>query len=200
MTAPSLHRIAVTTLTVSLTLCGLTSCSTSSSADRNGEKLNSPEPQSANTQSEDPLADLATELTDGAQPFDGIVTSGQPSREQFDRLDKTGIRTVVNFRPHDEKGAWNERERAEEMGLEYINIPIAGADDLNRPTAERFDDALRNHPAPFLVHCSSSNRVGAMFALRAFWLQDKSAEESLEIGRSAGLSGLETAVRERMSE
>ena len=46
-----------------------------------------------------------------------------------------------------------------------------------------------------LMHCGSGNRVGAMMALRARWVQGRSAEEALAIGRSSGLKGLEGDVR-----
>jgi uncharacterized protein (TIGR01244 family) len=175
-------------------------CSTSNSAGRNETTSERTAAHSEATPADDARTELVADLPNGAQPFEGIVTSGQPTPEQFDRLDDAGIQTVVNLRPHSEKGARNDRRRAEQMGLQYINIPIAGAEDLNRENVERFHDALQDHPALFLVHCSSSNRVGAIFALRAFWLQEKSAEESLEIGRRAGLSSLEEAVRDRMSD
>jgi hypothetical protein len=46
-----------------------------------------------------------------------------------------------------------------------------------------------------LVHCGSSNRVGALLALRAAWLKGATLEAALAAGRSAGLTGLESAVR-----
>jgi hypothetical protein len=40
--------------------------------------------------------------------------------------------------------------------------------------------------------------VGALLALKAFQLDGASAEEALDLGRRAGLKGLEPAVRERL--
>jgi len=50
------------------------------------------------------------------------------------------------------------------------------------------------NPSPVLVHCMSGNRVGALFALRAFWLQGMSAVEALAVGRRYGLTKLEPLV------
>jgi hypothetical protein len=48
------------------------------------------------------------------------------------------------------------------------------------------------------VHCASSNRVGAMAALRAAWIDGRPTEEALQIGRAWGLKSLEPTVRARL--
>ena len=50
------------------------------------------------------------------------------------------------------------------------------------------------------MHCASGNRVGAFFALKAFKYDGKSADESLKIGKAAGLTSLEGKVKALMSE
>ena len=47
-----------------------------------------------------------------------------------------------------------------------------------------------------LLHCGSGNRVGALLALKAFWLDGGSAEEALEVGLAGGVTRLEPTVRE----
>jgi rhodanese-related sulfurtransferase len=46
-----------------------------------------------------------------------------------------------------------------------------------------------------LLHCASGNRVGAMLALRARWLQGKSADEAMAIGKASGMTGLAADVK-----
>ena len=41
----------------------------------------------------------------------------------------------------------------------------------------------------------SGNRAGAMLALRAFYVQEKNLDESMQIGLAAGLTNLQGAVR-----
>ena len=50
-----------------------------------------------------------------------------------------------------------------------------------------------------MVHCASGNRVGALFALKAFHLEDADVESALASGREAGLTKLEETIRERLS-
>lgn len=140
------------------------------------------------------------DLPNMGRPYEGIVTAAQPSEEQFERLPEAGINTVVNLRTPEEMAelGWDEEAKAEELGLEYVNIPIGGPEDLTRDKVSLFSDVVRKEDKEILVHCSSSNRVGALFALRANWYMDATPKEALEIGRKAGLGDLEEAVRERL--
>ena len=47
-----------------------------------------------------------------------------------------------------------------------------------------------------LVSCASSNRVGAMFALKAFWLDKMPRDESLALGKKAGMLSLTPVVEQ----
>ena len=48
------------------------------------------------------------------------------------------------------------------------------------------------------MHCASGNRVGGLFALKAFYVDGKTPEEALEIGRSAGMTRTEAVVRQEL--
>lgn len=191
-------------LTVSL---ALSACSTSSSAET--ERTNSSSMSASNksdpgdsepsTVSED-RESSRLEIKDAARPFDGIITAGQPTPEQFEKLDDAGVQTVINFRSPEEKGTWDEETKAEKMGLTYVNIVVAGPDDLTRDKVDLFSDVLRKEDGDFLVHCGSSNRVGAMFALRAHWFGEANPEEAMKIGQRAGLDSLEEAVRSKIDK
>jgi hypothetical protein len=45
-----------------------------------------------------------------------------------------------------------------------------------------------------LVHCASGNRVGALFALKAHFVDGLSVPYSLAFGRTAGLDSLDVEV------
>lgn len=192
------ERIAAT-FVLAAALVALGACTTSSPGDRSSEpaseKQGAKEPSSVEQQS---LEELASTLPNGANPLEGIVTSAQPAPADLERASDR-IRTVLNLRPHDEEGARDEKAELQEFGIGYVHLPIGGADDLSRENVERFDEILERAERPLLVHCSSSNRVGALFALRAYWLREASQEEALATGRKAGLSALEDAVRQKMS-
>lgn len=175
-------------------LLAWTGCSTGGSTQREGASAEAQESR-REVQGAGEL-----ELPAMARPFEGMISAGQPSKAEFRTLTSTEVRTVINLRGAGEEGTWDEAAMAEQMGLEYVNIPITGPEDLTRGAVDLFSDVLRKEEGDFLVHCGSSNRVGAMFALRAFWLMGKSKEEALAIGEKAGLDTLEGAVRRKMEE
>lgn len=138
---------------------------------------------------------LLPELPQAGQPFPDVATAGRPSAAQFALARERGIRRVINLCPHGEPCAYDEPALMAELGLDYVNIPVAGPGDLSADKARALDAALGTAPGPVLVHCASSNRVGALFALRASQ-QGHTLEEALAIGRSAGLKAMEPMVRQ----
>jgi uncharacterized protein (TIGR01244 family) len=117
--------------------------------------------------------------------------SGQPSAEAITQLRSAGITTVIDLRPDQETPDLDEKAAVEKAGLKYRVLPIAGAADLTRENVVRFDQLLKETASEnVLIHCASGNRVGAMLALQARWMQGKTAEESLAIGKAAGMTGL----------
>jgi len=135
-------------------------------------------------------------LPNARQPMEGVVSGGQPSPEQLVAARDAGFRTVINLRTPGEPGTG--RDDVEALGMDYVSIPIAGADGLTLENTQAFVAALEEAKKPVILHCSSGNRIGALMALKAFHLDSKSAEEALEIGKAAGLTRLEQAVREHL--
>ena len=126
-----------------------------------------------------------------SSPLPGIYTSGQPSVAQFAGLKSIGISRVIHMRLASEKGTGWEEKAAEELGLDFVRLPIAGAKGLTRENVQRFADELaKESEAGTLVACGSSNRVGAMFALKAFWLDGATADDALRLGQEAGITRL----------
>ncbi len=125
-----------------------------------------------------------------------LYSGGQPSPEQLERLAREGVRTVINLRAPGEPDQYDERAEAERHGLHYVSIPVAGAQDLTPENVHRFSDELAQArlQGPLLIHCASANRVGAMVALEQGWHQGAGAISALELGRAAGLTGLEPVV------
>ena len=141
---------------------------------------------------------LLPELPNAGQPFPDISTAGRPSAEQFALARQRGVGTVINLCPVSEPAPYDEAALVAELGLRYVNIPVAGGGDLSEANARKLAEALADAQGRTLVHCASSNRVGALFALKAFWFDKKSADEALAIGRAAGLRAMEPAVRQLM--
>lgn len=132
---------------------------------------------------------------------DGLVVGGQPSADALRQAEENGIRAVVSLRRAQEDGFAEERAQVEAQGMRFIHIPVGGAGDLTEENARALDSAIGDAgPGATLVHCGSGNRVGALLALRAFYLQGKSPEEALQIGRDAGLTALDQAVQSRLNQ
>ncbi len=132
-------------------------------------------------------------------PVDGVLTGGQPSEEEIERVARAGYRTVVNLRTEGERGTWDEEPVVTDLGMRYISIPVAGVDDINVENARKLAEAVSDPDLrPLFVHCGSGNRIGALFAMKAFHLDGEDAETALAIGRSAGLTRLEPVVAERL--
>lgn len=132
-------------------------------------------------------------------PTDGVLTGGQPSEAQFRAAREAGFATVINLRNIGEPGVAEQAERLSKMGLTYHHLPVAGADGVTVENAKVFASMVDNADRPLLVHCGSGNRIGALAAMRAFHLDGESADEALAIGRAWGLTGLEPAVRAKLT-
>lgn len=131
-------------------------------------------------------------------PLASVLSGGQPTAEQIALAGRAGFRTVINLRTDQERGFEWEREAVEKSGMRYVQIPVAGAAGLTRDNAERLDRELERALAegPVLLHCASGNRIGALLALRAAWLEGVDPEKALQYGRDSGLTGLDAATSE----
>ncbi len=145
-----------------------------------------------------PTLEAATALgvPNARMPLPGIVAAGQITQAQLDGLVAAGYHTFVSLRPAAEAGAgWEESYLGSGSGSpSFVRIPVAGAQDLTRAAVEGLDRLLERAGEGTVVYCGSGNRVGALLALRARWLEGATAEEALELGRSAGMTRLEPAV------
>lgn len=97
-----------------------------------------------------------------AAPYVG--TGGVITDDGFDKLAGLGFKTIINLNT-DEEGAVEEGDKAKAAGLGYVSLQVS----TTAPTADQVAafSKYANDPAlyPILVHCESSNRVGAMWAL-----------------------------------
>ena len=134
-----------------------------------------------------------------AFPAPHRVASGRLQASDIAALERAGIRQVIDLSVDSETPDFDEAAAMRAAGISYHNLPIHGASDLTRTGVMQFDRLLRDAgDQPTLVHCASSNRVGAMIALRAALVDGHSTEAALAEGRRWGLKNLEPAVRERL--
>lgn len=127
-----------------------------------------------------------------------VFASGQPSQEQINVVSQAGIKHIINLRPSSEQD-WDESAYVNSLGMQYHNLPVAGAQGVTYENAQELTRLLKQFgDEPVLVHCSSGNRVGALIALSEYDKNGLDVEAALVEGRRWGLTGLEDDARNRM--
>jgi protein tyrosine phosphatase (PTP) superfamily phosphohydrolase (DUF442 family) len=129
----------------------------------------------------------ADELSAGnVAPLDvRFVASGQPDEAVLSAIADAGFVAVVDLRTGKEDRGLDEQATINRLGMAYASLPI--------------DRILENYEGRVLLHCGSGNRVGALFALREK-LHGASSDDALAVGKAAGLTRLESVVKERLAE
>ncbi len=133
------------------------------------------------------------------RPVDGLTSSGQPDADEFALFAEAGYVAVVDLRGESEDRGLDEPAVLDEIGLQYVSLPLSSPDAINFENAAKLDEILAEYEGPVLLHCGSGNRVGALLSLRET-LNGASDDEAFEYGRSAGMTGLEPVVRSRLAE
>ncbi len=125
----------------------------------------------------------------------GWIAAGQPSEERLRALVEMGARIIslraVSEEPFDEEALVNSLEGT------FIRYPTSGSDYESVAFREAMYDLYDQQielGGPVYLHCASSNRVGASWALYHAERLNFSDEEALVIGQAAGLAGLESLV------
>ncbi len=119
------------------------------------------------------LRPLAWGTVERMHRFGEIYLASQPSKEDFELAKEAGIKTVINLRKKEELD-WDEKAAVEKLGMEYHDLGFKTPEEL---TDEIFDTARRllasTDKNPILLHCSSANRVGAI------WLAHRVLDDGL---------------------
>ena len=137
-------------------------------------------------------------IPNAAEPLPGLLTGGQPTEEQFSQAKHLGFKSIVNRRGVGEPGTDTAPALMDTLGLDYVHIPISGPHDISVDKAKALSEALDKVSTPAIVHCASGNRVGALFAMRAFHILGESAEAAIQIGRASGMTRLEPFVQSKL--
>jgi len=130
-------------------------------------------------------------------PLDSVLTGGQPTFDQIIQAAETGFKAVVNLRTDKElPDPAQELTWVEGAGMKYFHIPISVPEGLTPQKTKVFADVLsKQENYPLIIHCKSGERVGAMFTLKAFHIDEMEIEEALLIGGRAGLIKLAPTVK-----
>ncbi len=130
---------------------------------------------------------------------DGYVLGGLPSKRQFDLAVEAGFDEAMSLMSSDEEGISEVAPYATSIGVRYIRFTIRDERDLNEAMAWQFAATLAMLGKPAIIHSAKGERVGAIFALMAFFVEEVSAEEALAIGAATGMGNLEGHVRSQLT-
>jgi uncharacterized protein (TIGR01244 family) len=129
-----------------------------------------------------------------------LAAAGQPTPDALRKLKEMGFKTVVNLRAEAE-GPPDEAEIVRAAGLSYLSVPVT-AKSFGPAAVEAVESALKDPAAgPVLLHCASSNRVGAVVAAMEA-RKGAAIDKALAAGALAGLRdpALAEMVRRLASE
>ena len=144
-------------------------------------------------------ADLDAVVSSGVvTPVDGITAAGQPDEAALKVFAERGYTTVIDLRTAGEDRGMDEPAVIKAAGMDYVPLPI-GRDGITFDNARKLDELIKDADGPVLVHCASSNRVGALLALRKS-LAGADDDDALAYGKDGGLNSLEGRVKEVLSE
>jgi len=130
--------------------------------------------------------------------YGGIYLASQPSKEDFELAKESGVRTVVNLRKPGEID-WDEKAVVERLGMEYRDLGFKEPEEL---TDGIFDAARKILTSadrkPVLLHCSSANRVGAVWLAHRVLDDAVPFPDALAEAETVGLKS--AAFRDRAKE
>ena len=132
-------------------------------------------------------------------PVDGISAAGQPDEAALSVFADRGYAAVIDLRAEHEPRGLDEQAVVEGLGMDYVLMPITDTAAINFENARILDELLNKYDEPVLIHCGSSNRVGALLALRES-LNGADDASALQAGKDGGLTGLEMRVIEVLGE
>ncbi len=96
--------------------------------------------------------------------LDGVFLGSQPSAADLEQAKAGGITTLVDLRRPEEDRGFDEPAKAAEIGLAYVNLGYQAPDSLTDGLLDEARGLLRDRARrPIFLHCSSGNRVGAVW-------------------------------------
>lgn len=86
--------------------------------------------------------------------------ASQPSAEDYPLLKEMGVKSIINLRTPGETDI-DGQGLAKANGMAYYPLPWKGPGQLTDEKLDEMRRLLREAKRPILLHCGSSNRVGA---------------------------------------
>ncbi|MDP6376023.1 MAG: sulfur transferase domain-containing protein [Pseudomonadales bacterium] len=122
--------------------------------------------------------------------------AGQPTKIGLDRMKQAGVTTVVNLRTHMEMNnrdvvPFDEAAYVDELGLEYVHIPLGGPGTPYNPGAVKtFAAAMEKAQGRVLLHCTVAWRASHLWTAYLVRNRGMAIEEAVRHGQAINLGTL----------
>lgn len=109
---------------------------------------------------------------------DSIYTSGQPTEDEFEKISKSGIDTVINLGLSNQSYSLpNEDHVVKSLNMNYFHIPVS----FENPTSKNYETFSKimgnNNCRKILIHCAANKRVsifvGIFLVKEHSWTNDE---------------------------
>ena len=123
-----------------------------------------------------------------------VYIGGQPSQPALAALRELGVAAVVNLRTPAEtedrqRVPYDEAAAVAELGMEYISIPLGGAEHpYTSQAVDRFAKALADHPGPVLLHCTIGWRASYLWVAYLIREQGFALPDALARGEAIAIT------------
>lgn len=131
-------------------------------------------------------AEKLTEVPNAVILSDKLAAGGAPTARGLGQAAEQGIRTVIDLREPSKETA-REKDHADAVGLKYVNIPVS-IENFSPEHADKLAEVLKD-PATgaTLLHCATSQRAVAVWALHRNRHEGVSAVQALQEAKQKGL-------------
>ena len=116
-----------------------------------------------------------------------LSIAGQISTAQLPQLVQEGFRSLLNLRsPIEVTFLVDEQEKAESLGLNYVNLPL-GVKEMSDASIAHTLQQMNKLPKPLLVHCDNAVCAAAIALIYIAVRQGSPVEKALQQVQQLGL-------------
>jgi len=115
-----------------------------------------------------------------------VYVASQPSAEALRAFAEEGVELVVNFRTDGEMDQldFDEAKLVADAGMDYVHIPIGGANRYTPEALAEFAEAMEAHDGKTLLHCRSGGRVTNFYVAYLVKHRGYDLNDAYEVGLS----------------
>lgn len=119
--------------------------------------------------------------------------AGQPNSDAIKEMKSRGVKRVINLRSPSEMDFTPEKNLCDELGLEYIELPLLEDGKFNASNVKKLNDLLGNTTEPEFIHCGTANRVAGWAITYLVERKGMDFDDAVDIASEAGLSNFSFA-------